>query len=77
MINIKEFQYSFYFPLPAKHAIKPCNQRLRNRNLVARINTVAFYSVEVENVDMQAHAGNGLPAFTVIEPINPDRKTRQ
>ena len=34
--------------------------------MVARINTVAFHGVEVENVDVQVQISNGLPAFTIV-----------
>ncbi len=37
--------------------------------MVARINTVAF-----NGVDVQVQISNGLPAFTIVGPINPDIK---
>lgn len=38
--------------------------------MVARINTVAFHGVDVQNVDVQVQISNGLPAFTIAGPIN-------
>ena len=34
--------------------------------MVARINTVAFQGVSVQNVDVQVQISNGLPAFTIV-----------
>ncbi|PJB70018.1 MAG: AAA family ATPase [Alphaproteobacteria bacterium CG_4_9_14_3_um_filter_47_13] len=34
--------------------------------MVARINTVAFQGVDVQNVDVQVQISNGLPAFTIV-----------
>lgn len=34
--------------------------------MVARINTVAFHGVDVQNVDVQVQISNGLPAFTIV-----------
>lgn len=34
--------------------------------MVARINTVAFQGIDVQNVDVQVQISNGLPAFTIV-----------
>lgn len=34
--------------------------------MVARINTVAFHGVDVQNVDVQVQISGGLPAFTIV-----------
>lgn len=34
--------------------------------MVARINTVAFHGVDVQNVDVQVQISNGLPCFTIV-----------
>lgn len=34
--------------------------------MVARINTVAFHGVDVQNVDVQVQISNGMPAFTIV-----------
>ena len=34
--------------------------------MVARINTVAFHGVDVQNVDVQVQISSGLPAFTIV-----------
>src|SRR5688500_7349099 len=40
--------------------------------MVARINTVAFHDVDVQNVDVQVQIANDLPAFTIVGSNNPD-----
>lgn len=44
--------------------------------MVARINTIAFHGLDVQNVDVQVQISNGLPAFTIVGPINPDMPKR-
>lgn len=39
--------------------------------MVARINTVAFHGVDVQNVDVQVQISTGLPAFTIVGSIKP------
>ncbi|HEX6977766.1 MAG TPA: YifB family Mg chelatase-like AAA ATPase [Alphaproteobacteria bacterium] len=34
--------------------------------MVARVNTVAFQGIDVVDVDVQVHVGNGLPSFTIV-----------
>ncbi len=34
--------------------------------MVARVNTVAFQGINVQNVDVQVQTSNGLPAFTIV-----------
>ncbi len=34
--------------------------------MVARINTIAFQGVDVQNIDVQVQISNGLPAFTIV-----------
>ncbi len=34
--------------------------------MVARVNTVAFQGIDVVDVDVQVHVGNGLPNFTIV-----------
>lgn len=34
--------------------------------MVAHIATVAFHGVEAQEIDVQVHMANGLPAFTVV-----------
>ncbi|MCB9990231.1 MAG: YifB family Mg chelatase-like AAA ATPase [Rhodospirillales bacterium] len=34
--------------------------------MVARVNTVAFQGVDVQNVDVQVQISNGMPAFTIV-----------
>lgn len=34
--------------------------------MVARINTVAFHGVDVQNVDVQVQISSGLPSFTIV-----------
>ncbi len=34
--------------------------------MVARVNTVAFHGVDVQDVDVQVQISNGLPAFTIV-----------
>lgn len=41
--------------------------------MAARINTVAFHKVDVQNVDVQVQISNRLPAFTDVGLIKPDR----
>lgn len=35
-------------------------------SMVAKINTIAFQGVSVQNVDVQVQISNGLPAFTIV-----------
>lgn len=37
--------------------------------MVARINTIAFQGVDVQNIDVQVQISNGLPCFTIVEYI--------
>jgi magnesium chelatase family protein len=37
--------------------------------MVARINTIAFQGVDVQNIDVQVQISNGLPAFTIVRYI--------
>ncbi len=34
--------------------------------MVARINTIAFQSVDVQSIDVQVQISNGLAAFTIV-----------
>lgn len=34
--------------------------------MVARVNTVAFHGVEVQDIDVQVQIANGMPAFTIV-----------
>ena len=38
--------------------------------MVARIATVAFRGIEVLEVDVQVQMASGLPAFTIVGPVN-------
>lgn len=46
------------FPMVGSCAINGC--------MVARINTIAFSGVDVQNIDVQVQISNGLPAFTIV-----------
>ncbi len=34
--------------------------------MVARINTVAFRCIDVQDIDVQVQMASGLPAFTIV-----------
>lgn len=38
--------------------------------MVARITTAAFQGIDVQSVDVQVHMAQGLPAFSIVGPIN-------
>jgi len=44
--------------------------------MVARINTVAFHGVDIQNVDVQVQISSGLPAFAIVGSNSPDNALR-